>query len=282
MQLSFSQEENMFQPRHVFPGIIHITDAMGVSFTLIEGEQRAVLFDTGYGMENVNMYIRTLTDKPLKVFLSHGHHDHVLGAAWFDKTWLCSEDMEEFRQRTGYVQREKVRQQAEEMGVPVPDTFMNTVIPVPEAICFTGKTAGFDSLDEDLGTLKIRIIRVPGHTPGSIVIHIPIYDLLLTGDDWNPCTWMWFPSSMNADGWRKNMVSLVSTLEVETGRRISKVLCSHQPAAREGNELKRFLEYMTDERMRAASAIDMGLAIDTRQVTNNEWTLIFDYGKIKI
>ena len=80
----------------VLPGVTHITDAMGVSFTLAEGETRAVLFDTGYGMEDVQAYVRTLTSKPVTVYLSHGHHDHMLGARWFEQTLLCEEDMEEF------------------------------------------------------------------------------------------------------------------------------------------------------------------------------------------
>ena len=279
---AFFQEESMFQAHRVFPGIVHITDVMGVSFTLIEGEKRAVLFDTGYGMENVNAYVKTLTEKPLLVYLSHGHHDHMLGAAWFENTRMCREDTDEFLERTAAKQREQVRKQAEEINVPVPDSFMDREIPTPEAIRFDGKTGTFDSLTEDLGGMKINIIRVPGHTPGSIVIHIPVYDLLLTGDDWNPCTWMWFPSSLGADSWRDNMLSLINALEEGQGREIRKILCSHQPAERAGNELKEFLAYMTDARIKEASGVDMGSAIDTRRVVTDKWTLIFDYSKIRI
>ena len=35
----------MFTNVSPFPGITHITDAMGVSFTLIEGDDSALLFD---------------------------------------------------------------------------------------------------------------------------------------------------------------------------------------------------------------------------------------------
>ena len=86
----------MYKVNQIFPGIRHITETMGVGFTLIEGSERAVLFDTGYGMEDVNAFIATLTEKPVTVLLSHGHHDHMLGARWFPKTCLCAEDMEEF------------------------------------------------------------------------------------------------------------------------------------------------------------------------------------------
>lgn len=271
----------MFRTNPVFPGINHITDAMGVSFTLIEGSERAILFDTGYGMEDVRSYVETLTGKPVTVLLSHGHHDHMLGARWFGKTFLCEEDMEEFIERTGTLQRSKVRQQAEDRGVPVPADFMDAPIAMPEAIRFPEKTGCFDSRTEDLGGLEIRVIRVPGHTPGSIVICVPAYRLLLTGDDWNPCTWMWFPTSMRADRWRDNMLELVRILEQDEGYEIASVLCSHQPILREGKEMKDFLDYMTDERLANAPVVDMNAPIDTHQVRKGEWTLLFDKQKIR-
>ena len=270
----------MFRFTEIAPGVKHIRDAMGVCFTLIEGGKSAALFDTGYGMEDVRAYVGTLTARPVTVLLSHGHHDHMLGARWFGKTCLCEEDMEEFRERTGELQRTKVMRQAAEQGVQVPADFMDAEIPMPEAIRFPEKTASFESRTEDLGGLEIRVIHVPGHTPGSIVVYVPAYGLLLTGDDWNPCTWMWFPTSMRADVWRENMKELIEALEADTGGEISAVLCSHQPMLRNGKELKDFLAYMTDERLKDAPAVDMGAPIDTHHVQKGEWTLLFDRAKI--
>ena len=270
----------MFNPVYVFPGITHITDNMGVSFTLIEGTEKAVLFDTGYGMENVCSYLRTITDKPLTVLLSHGHHDHILGARWFPSTVLCKEDMEEFIQRTGRQQRTYVMKQAEQRGITVPDDFLTVPYNMPGVILFSGKTGEFDSFSADLGQLKITVIRVPGHTPGSIMVFIPQYRLLLTGDNWNPCTWMWFPSSLPAGLWHNNMVNLIRTLEQDDDIRY--VICPHQPEPRNGDELKEYLAYMTDERMAEASAVDMGSPINTHQVNEkrNEWILVLDKDKI--
>ncbi|MER2054496.1 MAG: MBL fold metallo-hydrolase [Clostridia bacterium] len=273
----------MFTVNHALPGICHITDAMGVSFTLIEGSNRAILFDTGYGTEDVKAYVETLTDKPVTVYLSHGHHDHMLGARWFGKTFLCAEDREEFIERTGEGQRKKVRKQAEEQHVSVPEDFMTAPIAMPEAIRFTEKTGPFESRREDLGNTEVLVIRVPGHTPGSIVLYVPASDLLLTGDDWNPCTWMWFPTSDAANRWRDRMKELIRTLEEESGRNIRHVICSHRPVMREGDEIKGFLEYVTDERMKDAPAIDMGAPINTHEIRDDEkgWQLIFDHDKIK-
>ena len=272
----------MFKAITPFPGITHITDAMGVSFTLIEGTDRALLFDTGYGMEDVQAYVSTLTDMPLKVLLSHGHHDHMLGARWFDRTYLCREDMEEFSVRTGAFQRTKVMKQAAERGVPVPADFMDAPIAMPEEIRFEEKAGRFDCLTESLGGLDVLVIHIPGHTPGSIILFIPACGLLLTGDDWNPCTWMWFPSSLAADQWRENMTDAVSALEAEIGVNVDSVLCSHQPMVRDGEELKTFLAYMTDERLKNAPAVDMGAPINTHRITDETrgWTLVFDRDKI--
>jgi len=271
----------MYKVNEIFPGIRHITETMGVGFTLIEGSERAILFDTGYGMEDVKAFITTMTDKPVTVLLSHGHHDHMLGARWFPKTYLCAEDMEEFLERTGKGQRTKVKAQAEEQHVSVPEDFMTAEIAPPEAILFNEKAGSFERKRVNLGSLEVQVIKVPGHTPGSIVLYVPAYDLLLTGDDWNPCTWMWFPTSAGAGLWQNRMKELIHTLEEENGRVIQSVICSHQPMKREGRELKEFLEYMTNERLADAPAIDMGAPINTHEIRNDEkgWQLIFDRDK---
>jgi len=271
----------MFTSVSPFPGIYHITDAMGVSFTLIEGGESSLLFDTGYGMENVSVFVSTLTKKPLKVFLSHGHHDHMLGSRWFGKTWLCGEDMDEFRFRSGKLQRTKVKAQADAKHVDVPADFMDVPIALPDRIIFPDFTGEFESRTENLGLLDTVIIHVPGHTPGSIVIYIPAYSLLLTGDDWNPCTWMWFPSSLGADQWRNHMLSLINSIEKAYKKEISSVLCSHQPMLRAGAEMKNFLAYMNETRMKEAGFTDMGAPINTHIIRNEEkdWTLVFDADK---
>ena len=77
------------------------------------------------------------------------------------------------------------------------------------------------------------------------------------------------------------MILLIDQLENATGSDILHILCSHQPAPREGAELKAFLAYMTEERLAAAPSVDMGVPINTRQVTESGrgWVLLFDADK---
>ena len=266
----------MFTSVEVFPGVRHITDAMGVSFTLLAGKDRAILLDTGYGLENVSACVRSFTDRPLDVILSHGHHDHVLGARWFAESAICGEDLPIFRLRTARAQRESVRNQALGKGLTPPADFLTAPIPEPKLLSFTGVLGDFPCLDTDLGGLDVRILRVPGHTPGSLVILVPAFGLLLTGDDWNPTTWMWFAESLDAEVWRENMLRLIRLAE-ET-MPLQHVLCSHQPMLREGSEVKEFLDYMTNDRLRSAPPVDMNSPIQTRAIQEpaRGWTLVFD------
>ena len=271
----------MFTSCRPFPGVTQITDAMGVSFTLLEGEDSALLFDAGYGLEDVAAYVRTLTDRPVELILSHGHHDHVLGARWFDHSLMDPADLEEFKLRTARPQREQVQRQAAEKGLSVPEDFFSAEIPLPEPMKYLDRIGGFAGTVFDLGGREVWAVQVPGHTAGSVVLYVPDLRLLLTGDDWNPCTWMWFPCSLPARQWRDTMLRLVAGLEKEAGEEILTVLCSHQAAPREASELKGFLAYMTEERLRAAPPVDMGSPIRTRQVTcpEKDWVLLFDGDK---
>lgn len=63
-----------FTVHAVMPGVWHIVDCMGVCMTLLEGENAAMLVDTGYGIEDVADFMRHMTDLPLTVFLTHNHH----------------------------------------------------------------------------------------------------------------------------------------------------------------------------------------------------------------
>lgn len=270
----------MFTTCSLFPGVTHITDAMGVSFTLIEGEDAALLYDAGYGLEDVAAFVRTLTAKPVELILSHGHHDHVLGARWFSACRMDPADLDEYTLRTGRAQRENVRRQAEGKGLRVPADFLTAPVPAPLPLDYTGETGGFPCCVFHLGNRDVRLIRVPGHTAGSVVLHVPDLELLLTGDDWNPCTWMWFPCSLPVRTWRENMLRLLKALEADA-QQTAHVLCSHQPMLREGAELKEFLAFMDEERIAAAAPVDMDSPIDTRQAVCPErnWVLLFDAAK---
>ena len=57
-------------------GLWALDDAHQGSLYLIEGNERALLIDAGMGAEPLLPVLRTLTDKPIVLALTHAHVDH--------------------------------------------------------------------------------------------------------------------------------------------------------------------------------------------------------------
>ena len=52
---------------------------------LLEGSEKALLLDTGYGAGNLRAFVEQLTDKPVIVANTHYHPDHAGGNGEFEK-----------------------------------------------------------------------------------------------------------------------------------------------------------------------------------------------------
>ena len=70
---------NYYIPHLIGENIYHIYEPGGVYTTLIIGNEKALLIDTGYGYGNLREAVARLTDLPLIVANTHGHFDHVGG-----------------------------------------------------------------------------------------------------------------------------------------------------------------------------------------------------------
>ncbi len=255
-----------FESREVLPGVHHIKDAMGVCMTLLVGEKSALLVDAGYGTEDVHTFVRTLTQLPLSVIITHGHHDHCLGARWFEKTMMFAEDQQDFITYTGDETRRRVLGQAKTKGLDVPEDFLTAQIPMP--LPLSEQTV-------DLGDMKVQVIHCPGHTPGSAVVYVPDRSILLTADDWNPCTWLFFPAALGAHEYLDNVRKLQKLPYTH-------VLCSHQPVLFERGMMDAFLDGMTDDVLRAAVPVDIPPyeVTDTRQASlPHSQIFVFDWAK---
>lgn len=68
----------------------HIISFMGGSqfMYLLEGSEKALLIDTGWGAGNLRAFVEALTDKPVLVTNTHGHLDHSGGNGEWESVLL--------------------------------------------------------------------------------------------------------------------------------------------------------------------------------------------------
>ena len=185
----------------------------------------------------------SLTDRPLTVILTHAHHDHALGARWFDAVYLFPQDMDIYPVYTGKQRRQNVLESARARGVRMDERkFMHAVLPTPSPL---------EEGVVDLGGLRAQIILCPGHTPGSAVVYVPERKLLLTGDDWNPCTWLFFREALTVQTYRENVRRLLALP-------FRHLLCPHRTELFDRFMLEDFVEGLRDEALLRTKDVPTG------------------------
>ncbi|MBR6839024.1 MAG: MBL fold metallo-hydrolase [Oscillospiraceae bacterium] len=256
-----------FRVQEVLPNVYHIEDALGVCMTLLCGSRQALLVDAGFGLEDLAAFAASLTDRPIRLILTHGHYDHILGAGYFPEAALFAEDVPLAQEHETLFWRKRALDDAASRGIPADEhAFLSAPAPVWKDL---------EAGTLDLGGLSAEVIRCPGHTPGSAVLYVPERELLLTGDDWNPTTWLFFREALPVRDYRHNMRALLSLP-------FRHVLCPHDRTLQGRDKLERFVLGLTDETLMAAKAVDTGewLGIRTMEaVPAPGQILVFDAAK---
>ena len=170
-----------FSSESLRPGVQVISGMQGEKCYLIEGTERALLFDGLAGAGSLKAYVRELTDLPVFLVLSHAHPDHLGAAFEYGACFLHPDDMGLFytrfaaswENRYDYLSRElpyapphRVKLTPEDMCLPRPVQFF----PVNDGDCF------------DLGGRELEVVAVPGHTRGSICLLDRADRTLYSGD----------------------------------------------------------------------------------------------------
>ncbi|MBQ3802314.1 MAG: MBL fold metallo-hydrolase [Oscillospiraceae bacterium] len=120
----------------------------GVRCFLLTGSEKALLIDSGRELHTARDIAESLTDLPVMLLNTHADGDHTGSNEQFESFYMHPDEEAHFRRggRGG------------------------TIIPVREG----------DNLD--LGGRELRIIDLPGHTPGSIAVLDVGNRVLISGD----------------------------------------------------------------------------------------------------
>lgn len=162
-----------FTTQTVTDGVWHIQDARGGVMYLVAGEERALLIDTGFGTGDLAAHVATLTDLPVTVVNTHHHMDHTRGNKYFAQVYIHTDD------------------------APLVQESSAKLIPI------------YDGYTFDLGRRILRVITVPGHTPGSICLLDKADRILFTGDSPRPgAVMLHLPASLTVQTFFSSMLRL--------------------------------------------------------------------------
>lgn len=161
-----------------------ITDYHLDNYYVVEGSESAAMIDTGIGMGNMLEEVRSVTDKPLHVFLTHGHPDHCGGVYAFDTVPYMSPIDEEiakvFYEKYPEYRTEYVKSRA---ALRNPELQAQLVLEVPEKV---STQLRFQPLQEgdlfDLGDRSLEVINSPGHSSGCVSFLDKKERILFSGD----------------------------------------------------------------------------------------------------
>lgn len=201
--------------------VYHIADPLGVFMTVIVGEEKALLLDTGYGVGNLDQTVAEITDLPIILVNSHGHLDHVLGNRFFDEAYLHPADFQVYHDHTALDRKQSIAsmQSAHPELFPAdfsPDAYLaenkTKILPMNEGDIF------------DLGGVKLSVVHSPGHTPGGIALLDDRDCLLLSGDAISPLVWMFLQESTSIDTYLKALKKLQ-----QLGDQYDEIVASHVP-----------------------------------------------------
>ncbi|WP_124727903.1 MBL fold metallo-hydrolase [Staphylospora marina] len=173
-------------------GIFHLFEPSGVGCTLVLGQEKALLFDTGHGLGDLLGAVRSITDLPVVLVNSHGHIDHVGGNWQFASAYIHPADKELAERHVSREKREWIIRMKFSDPKKLPENF--------SVDTYTSRTAGEwlpveDGQSFELGGRSLRVIHTPGHTHGCICLLDEQTRTLLTGDLVAPVTWMFLPES---------------------------------------------------------------------------------------
>ena len=177
--------------KKIYPWLYSIFDPQNVYCYLLVGSQKALLFDTVYGLAPLSDAIKEVTDKPVTVVLGHGHIDHVNGAYQFEEAWLHEDDFELCREHSSQDYRVNILSRLEDDKLPRGfnrDSYIQ------------GGTGNLKKMAVgqvfDLGGLTVEAVGMEGHTAGSIGLLVREHKVLLDSDAANPHVWMYLAESL--------------------------------------------------------------------------------------
>lgn len=172
---------------------------------LIVGSEKAILFDTGMGLDSIQLVVKQLTALPVSVINSHTHFDHIGGNADFET--IYGVDTAYTKTNLDGWQHESVKQEVTPQALCA-EKLLNADTAAYQIRPYA--LAGFihDGSSFDLGGRQIEVMIIPGHTPDCVALIDREAGLLWTGDTYyEGPLWLFFPGT-DLDAYQRSIMRL--------------------------------------------------------------------------
>lgn len=220
----------LFQAEALDQGMYRISDAAGTKMYLVVGTASALLLDCGAGAGDVAAFVRGLTDKPLRVLITHGHVDHAMGSGAFGpevEIYMGEADRDIYREHSTLAMRQDfVARSFQPSG--------NGSFP---AVCWYDVRPAEALLPLrpgdlfDVGGEVVEVCPGAGHTHGCVTLLLRQRRMLLLGDACNPNTFLFDTYSCPVSQYKATLQALKQC----TAGRYDRVLLCHGPGDGEPN-----------------------------------------------
>ena len=123
-----------------------------------------IIIDPGSNFEDIYSFVKQNNLNIKAILLTHGHFDHITGAAavageFGVKIYLHEKDRD-----------------------TLTDTQMNASWMIGHPMTYTADIFVKDEQELEIAGFKIRVLFTPGHTPGGCCYYFPYEDVVFTGD----------------------------------------------------------------------------------------------------
>lgn len=202
-------KKNYFLVKEMVPGVYGFTNCAVASF-LIVGREKALLFDTGYGVADLKETVEQITKLPLYVVNSHGHVDHSSGNFRFPGPYYMHKaDLDVYHQHNTPEFRAIAMKTIQKFQRIL---FWVNWIPKStdlEKYYHTKAKDDFVFVEEgfifDLGGVTAQVVEIPGHTPGSIGLLVKEKRIFFASDGINANVWLFLPESQKLSVYQQTL-----------------------------------------------------------------------------
>ena len=244
--------------------LYQIKDPLDVYMYLVVGNERALLFDTGYGVGDIKDAIKSITAKPLTVVLGHGHIDHANGAYQFDEVYLREPEFELFHEHTAPGFRRNILERLNEAGLKLGSDEEKWVNAKPCSLIALELNMVFD-----LGGIHVKVIDMAGHTEGSIGILLVENRILIDSDSANSHCWMFVPQSRSIREYIE-MLKRVKLLDFDV------FYVAHQDHAHPKSDIDAFIRVAANASIEKGTPYDNWKELNPYIYTEGDVSIVFN------